>query len=166
MPIISVVWVISYYWWMVSYLLANSIQLQQALKVVHPNIPRNCWSPVGVELWQATFPWNRDKRPDKMATNHILYLRWVTVNANRGRAYSSEYKKPPHIWHSDQGCTNCPLRRPHCCSKNLKPFSLTHCICLYVHLFPVLFFVILLSPFFFSQLHQVSPNRFYSLYRY
>ena len=38
--------------------------IQQALKLVHPNIPRNCWSPVGLEFWQATWPWNRDKRPD------------------------------------------------------------------------------------------------------
>ena len=84
MPSIWVVWVISYDWWMVSYLLANSIQLQQALKLLHPNIPRNCWSPVGLEFWELTWPWNsRDKR-------HTVLKMPVTLNANRGRVYSSE----------------------------------------------------------------------------
>ena len=63
--------------------------------------------------------WNSDKP-------HTVLKMPVTLNANRGRVYSSEYKKPPHIWNSDQGYTNCPLRKPHCCSKRLKPFSLTH----------------------------------------
>ena len=63
--------------------------------------------------------WNGDKP-------HTVLKMPVTLNANRGRVYSSEYKKPPNIWNSDQGCTNCPLRKPHCCSKRLKPFSLTH----------------------------------------
>ena len=77
-PIIWVVWVISYGWWIVFYLLANSIQLQQALKLVHPNIPRNCWSPVGVEFRELTWPWNRYKRPGEMVTNIqycILYCK-------------------------------------------------------------------------------------------
>ena len=157
MPSIWVVWVISYDWWMVSYLPANSIQLQQALKLVHPNIPRNCWSPVGLEFWKRhglETAGTKDQMKWRQTTYCIIKMR-ITLIANRGRAYSSEYiKKPPHIWNSDQGCTNCPLRRPHCCSKSLKPFSL-HTVSVFMYLFPVLFFVILLSPSFFFSVNSI-----------
>ena len=93
MPSIWVVWVISYDWWMVSYLLANSIQLQQALKLLHPNIPRNCCCS---ENWHGL---------ETAGTKDQMKWRQTTYCIK------------------DAGYTKC-------------------------------------------QLHQVSPNRFYSLYRY
>ena len=152
MPIISVVWVISYYWWMVSYLIANSIQLQQALKLVHPNIPRDepCWSRIVTSNMALKQGQKTRLNGDKLHTVFKMgyskcqqgqgLLLWIYETTAYLKFRPGMYKLPT---------------KPHCCSKSLKPFSLTHRICLCVSLSSF----ILCNPFV-TSFFQSTPSGF------